>query len=69
MLAPLTKYGEKNIVIAVFCYNYAERYIKKGKQIYYWGNSNTSDRENKKRKKDNGTNCPVKNRSLRLTFF
>ena len=38
----------KNVVVVVFCYNYAERYIIKEKEIHYRGNRNTSDRENEK---------------------
>ena len=48
---PFVKYGEKNVVVAVFCYNYAERYIIKEKEIHYRENRNPSDRENEKMKR------------------
>lgn len=43
--------ARKNVVVVVFCYNYAERYIIKEKEIHYRENRNPSDRENEKMKR------------------
>lgn len=45
LLQNITK---RALAVVVFCYNYAERYIIKGKEIHYRGNRNTFDRENEK---------------------
>lgn len=45
---PFAKYNEKSIAVVVFCYNYTERYTYTEKEIHYWGNWNTTDRENAK---------------------
>ena len=56
--SPFCKIWRKNIVIAVFCYNYAERYIKKGKQIYYWGTGSLLIEKTKNEKKTTGQIVP-----------
>lgn len=46
--ALLQNITKRALAVVVFCYNYAERYIIKGKEIHYRGNRNTFDRENEK---------------------
>lgn len=57
----LQNMAKKNVVVAVFCYNYSEIYIIREKKYTIGGNRNMTDREQQENEIDKGTNCTLRN--------